>query len=1018
MSLVLVSIILAGWVANIPAQAIYSGPAFGQIAGGVQVSTTLFEGMPQNQPEASAQIYNLYWDVLEPQLLDDSFNRTPAAAPLGSNLYYDPAVSLMPLQTLHAPGVVLDFEGSRDPGNYIPPDPHMAAGPNHVIVVDNSRFIIFDKKGNQLLTVYAQSWFNTLIPSSNPFDCQIIYDHFAGRWVQQWMTVNESNQTSYWMLSVSDDSDPFGIWWNYALPNHLNGSINVFNWGDYPKLGYDHQAIYVSGRQFSFAGTGFAYSKLRILPKTQLYSLSGGPVNYTDIWNFRDPNNPGAGAVDGPPIACLHLDSTDTAYLVVDSPYNTSTFITLWKITNPLSSTPTVTAVNIPTAQAGRPPNANQLGGGTPRIDSGRRAYRTAVYKNGNIWTSTAISGGTAFAYAFARYVRLNAVNNTLLEDAALGANGYYYLYPAVMVDEDDNLVMVFTRSADNEYAAAAFTGRRASDPAGLAPSVVVKEGEANYIKTFGGERNRWGDYMGIALDPVNQNTIWGFIEYAESPANTWGIWTAAFSHHYAVSGIIRTDVTGDPLEFANLEVVETGYRFTTDSTGTFSFGSNQANITVQVSAFAYQDTSVNASLTLYSSDTLEILMRPEILSTISGQVKDLNGNGIESRLLFYARGNPYPGVYATVLTDTNGFYDLQTIIGTYDLEIYPESPFPYATRDSVVLQSSPLTYDILLSPADILLVDADRGQNYEQYYTEALTSLNKTYHLWDTQLNGSPGADVRNSFTDRLMIWFTGDSSHTPLTPTDQVEILDHLQSGGKLFLTGQDIAQYHAGTALLDTLGVGFTQNTATTIVKGVTGDVISGGLILIISSTGGANNQTSSDVIQISNPSVSTPIFYYGNGTTLPAGLRYVNLAFLSKAVFFGYGFEAINDAAKRSQLLSRILDYLAEPVTSIETRQLSGIIPEQFELLQNYPNPFNPETRIRFAVPVVAEVEITIFNALGEKVRELSRERYSPGYYEVIWNGKDNLGLPVSSGVYFYQMFITDKFSQVRKLLLLK
>jgi hypothetical protein len=335
-----------------------------------------------------------------------------------------------------------------------------------------------------------------------------------------------------------------------------------------------------------------------------------------------------------------------------------------------------------------------------------------------------------------------------------------------------------------------------------------------------------------------------------------------------------------------------------------------------------------------------------------------------------------------------------------------------------VVLQSSPLLYDILLSPADVLLVDADRGQNYEQYYAEALSSLSKTYHLWDTQLNGSPGADVRNAFTDHLMIWFTGDSSHTPLTPADQDNLLDHLLTGGKLFLTGQDIAEYYAGTALLDTLGVGFAQNTSTTIVRGVTGNVISGGLILIIASSGGANNQTSSDVIQVTNPSVSLPIFYYGSGTTYPAGIANFVPASLAKTVFFGYGFEAINDAAKRSQLLSRILDYLAEPVTSVEPIRSAGVIPEQFELSQNYPNPFNPETRIRFAVPVTAEVEITIFNALGEKVRELAREKYSPGYYEVIWNGRDAQGITVSSGVYFYQLYSRDNFSQVRKLLLLK
>ena len=242
--------------------------------------------------------------------------------------------------------------------------------------MENGHFIIYDKAGNTLQVVNADVWFNNVVPGVSSFDCQVIYDHFEGRWVQVWLEVNDAAQTSMFLVSVSDDSDPFGTWCNFAFPGHLNGTTNVGNWGDYPKLGFDSQAIYISGRQFSFSG-GFDYSKMRIIPKDQLYANNCGPVDYTDFWDFRDPANPGTGAVDGPPIACLHFDVTDTVYIVVDADYNTSTFITLWKIADPLSATPVVSATNIPTTAAYQPPDANQLGGGTPRIDSGRRVYRT-----------------------------------------------------------------------------------------------------------------------------------------------------------------------------------------------------------------------------------------------------------------------------------------------------------------------------------------------------------------------------------------------------------------------------------------------------------------------------------------------------------------------------------------------------------------------------------------------------------------------------------------------------------------
>ncbi|NOQ97780.1 MAG: hypothetical protein GQ561_06415, partial [Calditrichae bacterium] len=281
-------------VTEVHAQAIFSGPAFGQIAGGVQVSTTTFEGMPESISTGSEQIIlNRYWERMDPPLAEDIYNRTPAAAPLGSNLYFDPSVTMELMQQLHAPFTVLDFSGGQDPQNSIPPDPDLAVGPNHVITVQNAPFIrIFDKQGNLVQMINANAWFSTTIANPDPFDCHIIYDHFAERWVQVWLNTNDAAQTSYWLVSVSDDSDPIGTWCNFAFPSHFNGNNNAFNFGDYPKIGYDQQAVYISGRQFSWAGY-FNYSKVRIISKSQLYDPSCGPVDYTDYWNFRDPNNPG-----------------------------------------------------------------------------------------------------------------------------------------------------------------------------------------------------------------------------------------------------------------------------------------------------------------------------------------------------------------------------------------------------------------------------------------------------------------------------------------------------------------------------------------------------------------------------------------------------------------------------------------------------------------------------------------------------------------------------------------------------
>ncbi|UCF65205.1 MAG: hypothetical protein JSW33_05060, partial [bacterium] len=462
-------------------QSLYQGPAFGSINGGIIVSTDNFsDNSGAIRQESPRSVFRPQGIILPGSLIDDQYDKSSASAPLRSNEIHDPAFSLFPKQSIHSPAVIIDFEGTRRPlPGWTPPDPHIAAGPNHLVIVDNGRFIIFDKQGNRVKEIYAHVWFGTLVPGSSPFDCQIFYDHFAHRWVQEWLIFNTTTSTSYWLISVSDDDNPVGYWRNYAFPCHMNGSVNVANWGDYPKIGYDQQALYISARQLNFTSNYFYYSKLRIISKSQLYDFNSTLIEFRDFWDFRVPGD-SALIIDGPLIPAVHYDSTETAYLVVDSPYSTSNFITLWQISDPLGNNPIVSADNIPITASLTPPNATQQGGST-LIFSDRRRYRNAVVRNGCLWTANSVAGGSGNQYAFLHYLRLDLTALSVIEDIAFGTDGSHYIYPAVSVDEDENLFLAFTRSGNLEHASAAFTGRRASDPAGLSPSSLLKAGEAYY---------------------------------------------------------------------------------------------------------------------------------------------------------------------------------------------------------------------------------------------------------------------------------------------------------------------------------------------------------------------------------------------------------------------------------------------------------------------------------------------------------------------------------------------------------
>jgi hypothetical protein len=109
-----------------------------------------------------------------------------------------------------------------------------------------------------------------------------------------------------------------------------------------------------------------------------------------------------------------------------------------------------------------------------------------------------------------------------------------------------------------------------------------------------------------------------------------------------------------------------------------------------------------------------------------------------------------------------------------------------------------------------------------------------------------------------------------------------------------------------------------------------------------------------------------------------------------------------------------------VTILPKEENQATPPQDFTLFQNYPNPFNPATSIQFTVgsgQLPVPTTLNIYNIRGQLVRTLVDEQKSSGTYEVIWDGKDNLGNEVASGVYFYKLQAGD-YTETKKMILMK
>jgi len=102
--------------------------------------------------------------------------------------------------------------------------------------------------------------------------------------------------------------------------------------------------------------------------------------------------------------------------------------------------------------------------------------------------------------------------------------------------------------------------------------------------------------------------------------------------------------------------------------------------------------------------------------------------------------------------------------------------------------------------------------------------------------------------------------------------------------------------------------------------------------------------------------------------------------------------------------------------------TAALPTVYSLDQNFPNPFNPSTTIRFALPEQSVVSLKVYNLLGQEVATLTEGELPAAFHSVVWNGTNNRGTQVATGIYFYRLEATgvsgQKFSSLKKLLLLK
>jgi hypothetical protein len=389
----------------------YQGPSQGSVSGGA-IQTTDNYGPESPIPSTPIQKREMVINS-EPIFLDLDNSQVPEC------VYVDDKNARNISNTGSGQTVLVNSFPGIGATNASPPDPIMAVGPNHIIAFVNgfpSIFRIFSKDGEVLKTINSVSWWAPVSPDEYG-DPQVLYDHYEGRWILQVLQINESNQTAANLIAYSDDEDPLGTWFVYRLDTKVNGSMNSNTWADYPKMGYDEEAIYINTRSFQFGG-GLLYNKIRIISKAELYASNGGPLSWKDIWDIRAPNALGS-RPDVIRPAISYTEGNGGYFLWANN--GGANYYILYRILNPLTS-PGLRAINVPSQSYGRAPNANQLGGG-PLIDAiGSWMYGAPIVKDGILYAAHSIRNSSFAQNSSAKYLIIDLNTNMITEQSELGA--------------------------------------------------------------------------------------------------------------------------------------------------------------------------------------------------------------------------------------------------------------------------------------------------------------------------------------------------------------------------------------------------------------------------------------------------------------------------------------------------------------------------------------------------------------------------------------------------------------------
>jgi hypothetical protein len=435
---------------------------------------------------------------------------------------------------------------------YTPPDTMGVVGPTEFVTVLNGVIRANSKSDGTIgyLDTSLNNFFASVRDSQGTGDPRIWYDRLSDRWVVSCFNRVASNRI---LLAVSDptitDIDADTMWtFFYFVPGDVNTSDTGL-FADYPTLGVDANAVYISAGMFS--GNSFADTSAFVINKSQLYASSGGNLATMPAGTITGFPNlatcPGCSGMFAAYGASSYDPSGSAPGYFISAPLMVNDVLILRRVNNPGSSAPTLgPEMLVPVPQglgyAGLSVNTADA---TTDLDPLEWRLMSAHLRDERLWTtntqfvnaSGVLPEGSA-ARAAVRFYEIDVSTalpallqtGTIYDSAA--TNPFNYWMGTVMVSGQGHAALGFSRTSNAtgaaNWPAAATVGRLVEDPLGTVQGapLVYQAGQAAYkgysFETPGRPR-RWGDYSMTSLDPCDDMTIWSIQEYSGAVDGPFG---------------------------------------------------------------------------------------------------------------------------------------------------------------------------------------------------------------------------------------------------------------------------------------------------------------------------------------------------------------------------------------------------------------------------------------------------------------------------------------------------------------